>query len=68
MWSVVDGGGQAASRVRLTGRHPLSYVRRNPRRGMSATPGEHGLSGRGKRVGASVSLEFVPRHNNAQRS
>ena len=68
MWSVVGGGGQAASRVRHTGRHPLSYVRRKPRRGMSAAPGKSGLSGRGKRVGASVSLEFVPRHNNAQRS
>ena len=27
-----------------------------------------GASGRGKKVGASVSLDFVLRHNNAQRS
>ena len=37
VWRV---GGFKGGRARLMGRHPISYVRRNPRRGMSATPGE----------------------------
>ena len=55
--AVGGGGGQAASRVRLTGRHTIGYVRRSPRHNMSAVPrASDGTRERGAGVGSGTSV------------